>query len=133
MALVELQQLNESRICSMLGVPPFLVGLPSGGDSMTYSNVTQIFDFHWRSGLKPKASAVMGTLSNWLLPRGTRVELNRDAYIEPEPLQRAQTAQILNSIVDPATGQPALSVAEIRAAERLDNSTPVPVSDGVLR
>jgi hypothetical protein len=75
----------------------------------------------------------MGALSNWLLPRGTRVELNRDAYIEPEPLQRAQTAQILNAIVDPATGQPALSVAEIRAAERLDNSTPVPVSDGVLR
>ena len=39
MALVELAQLNESRIAVLLGVPPFLVGLPSGGDSMTYSNV----------------------------------------------------------------------------------------------
>ena len=40
MALVDLSQLTESRIAVLLGVPPFLVGLPSGGDSMTYANVT---------------------------------------------------------------------------------------------
>jgi HK97 family phage portal protein len=51
MALVELSQITESRIAVMLGVPPFLVGLPSGGDSMTYSNVTALFDYHWRAGL----------------------------------------------------------------------------------
>ena len=39
MALVDLAQFNESRIAVLLGVPPFLIGLPSGGDSMTYSNV----------------------------------------------------------------------------------------------
>ena len=32
MALVELTQMNDSRIAVLLGVPPFLVGLPSGGD-----------------------------------------------------------------------------------------------------
>ena len=42
MALVELAQLNESRIAVLLGVPPFLMGLPSGGDSMTYSNVVVV-------------------------------------------------------------------------------------------
>jgi HK97 family phage portal protein len=124
MALVELLQFNEARIATLLGVPPFLVGLPSGGDSMTYSNSTALFDFHWRAGLKPKAGAMMAALSGWALPRGTTVELNRDAYVQPGPLERAQTAQILAGIVDPATGQQALSVDEIRAAERLDNSTP---------
>ena len=72
----------------LLGVPPFLVGLPSGGDSMTYSNVTALFDYHWRAGLRPKAQTVMAALSGWLLPRGTGVELNRDAYVQPEPARQ---------------------------------------------
>jgi HK97 family phage portal protein len=133
MALVELQQLNDARIAVLLGVPPFIVGLPQQGDPMTYSNVTSVFDFHWRAGLRPKAQMLMGALSQFALPRGVRVEVNRDAYIEPEPLQRAQTAQILAGIVDPVTGQQALTVQEIRAAERLDNSAPADVSQGVLR
>jgi hypothetical protein len=117
----------------MLGVPPHLVGLPSGGDSMTYANVSAIFDYHWRAGLRPKAQTVMSALSGFLLPRGTRVELNRDEYVQPGPYERAQTAQILNGIVDPATGQPALSVAEIRQAERLDETAPQDLTAGVLR
>jgi hypothetical protein len=120
MALTDLSKMTESRIAVLLGVPPFLVGLPSGGDPMTYANVTSIFDYHWRAGLRPQAQSVMSALSQWLLPRGTSVEVNRDAYIQPEPYQRAQTAEILNRIVDPVSGQPALSVQEIRAAERID-------------
>ena len=42
----------------------------------------------------------MAALSGWLVPRGTRVEVNRDAYVQPEPLVRAQTAQIYNAIRD---------------------------------
>jgi hypothetical protein len=60
------------------------------------------------------------------------VELNRDEYVQPGPYERAQTAQILNSIVD-SRGNPALSVDEIREAERLDNTTPVDMAEGVLR
>ena len=131
MALVELSNLTESRIAVLLGVPPFLVGLPSGGDPMTYSNVTSIFDYHWRAGLRPQAQSVMAALSGWLLPRGTRVEVNRDAYVQPEPYTRAQTAEILNRIVDPA-GNPVLSRDEIRQAERLDDSSP-DLKSGVLR
>ena len=33
MALLDLSRYNDSRIAVLLGVPPFLAGLPSGGDS----------------------------------------------------------------------------------------------------
>jgi HK97 family phage portal protein len=95
MALLELLQFNESRIAVLLRVPPFLAGLPSGGDSMTYSNVLSLFDYHWRAGLRPIAGMVMPALSNWLLPHGTDIEVNRDAYVQPDPLTRAQTWDIL--------------------------------------
>ena len=116
MALLELSQFTDAKIAVLLGVPPFLVGLPAGGDSMTYSNVTSLFDYHWRSGLRPTATTVMAGLSEWLLPRGTTVEVNKDAYVQPEPLIRAQTAQIYNAIG-------VMSAEEIRAAERLDDAT----------
>jgi phage portal protein BeeE len=83
MAMHELSQFNESRIATLLGVPPFLVGLPSGGDSMTYSNVSSLFDFHDRSYLRTAAMHITGALSFWALPRGQAVELNRDEYSRP--------------------------------------------------
>ena len=79
---------------------------------MTYQNVQAIFDYHWRAGLRPKAEQVMQGLSQWALPRGTTVELNRDAYVQPDPYTRAQTAEIL-------LRAGVVSVDEIRAAERL--------------
>lgn len=132
MALVELSQYNESRIAVLLGVPPFCVGLPSGGDSMTYSNVQQVFDYRWREALRGFAADVMAALSGWALPRGTSVELNRDEFIRPGPLERAQTDAILHGIVDD-TG-PAKTVAEIREAERYGKAAPSPtLTSGVLQ
>lgn len=88
--MAELEQFNESRIAVLLGVPPFLVGLPSGsGDSMTYSNVTSLFDFHDRSYLRTAATHVMSAISYWALPRGQAAELNRDEYSRPAFDQRA--------------------------------------------
>ena len=124
MALLELAQFNESRIAIMLGVPPFLVGLPSGGDSMTYSNVTSLFDFHDRSSLRPKASMAMAALSNWALPRGQAAELNRDEYTRPAFGERALAYKTLWE-----TG--AISPEEIRAMERLSGpmqTGPMPAS-----
>ena len=46
----------------------------------------------------------MAGLSGWLLPRGTTVEVNQDAYVQPEPKVRAETAQIYNAIRDETTG-----------------------------
>ena len=95
LALLELVQWNDSRIAVSLGVPPFLLGLPSGGDSMTYSNVSSLFDFHDRSSIRPKVTAVMSALSNWATPRGTAVELNRDEYSRPSLFERAQAYNLL--------------------------------------
>lgn len=120
MALVELQATNAAGIAVLLGVPPFLVGLPSGGDSLTYSNVSSLFDYHWRAGLRPKADAVCSGLSGWLLPRGTSVEVNRDEYVRPDPKTRAETWQILI-----AAG--IITNDEARTFERFGLGTPAPV------
>ena len=103
MALLDLSRYTDSRIATLLGVPPFLVGLPSGGDSMTFSNVTSLFDYHWRAGLRPKVAPVVHALSQWVLPRGTNVEVNRDEYVRPDPYTRAQTWDILirNQVLTP--------------------------------
>lgn len=112
MALVELAQFTESRIAVKLGVPPFLVGLPSGGDNMTYSNVSSLFDFHDRASLRTKAVPVMTALSNWALPRGTQIEMNRDEYTRPDPKTRSEYYKNLADIE-------AITAPEVRSMERL--------------
>jgi HK97 family phage portal protein len=117
MALLELSQWNESRIAIALGVPPFLVGLPSGGDSMTYSNVSSLFDFHDRSSLRPKAGAVMSAFSNWAVPRGRAIELNRDEYTRPDFAARADAeVKLVQANI--------LSGEEVRAMERFNGPGP---------
>ena len=126
MALVELHQFNESRIAVLLGVPPFLVGLPSGGDSMTYSNVTSLFDYHWRRGSGRRRPRSWPGSAEWLLPRGTTVEVNKDAYVQPEPLN--ESADRRRS----ASAMGAMSVEDVRAAERLDGKTDTGIAGPVL-
>lgn len=113
LALVELQQLTDSRIAILLGVPPFLVGLPSGGDSLTYSNVSQLFDFHERASLGPKVGAVTAAISRWALPRGIGFDLNRDAYTRPQAADRASYYKTLFEIK-------AITADEIRTMERMN-------------
>ena len=117
MAMLEISQFTESRIAILLGVPPFLVGLPSGGDSMTYSNVSALFDYHDRRYLKTTATHVMAALSAWSLPSTQRAELNRDEYSRPSFEQRAEAWVKLV-----AAG--IVSVDEVRAAERFTGEAP---------
>lgn len=116
-AMLELVQFTEGRIANLLGVPPFLVGLPSGGDSMTYSNVSNLFDFHDRSYLRTAAAHVMGALSYWSLPRGQNAELNRDEYSRPSFKDRADAWKKLAEAG-------AIDGEGIAAAERLRGNTP---------
>jgi len=125
MALTELSQYAESRITNLLGVPGFLMGLPSG-DPMTYSNASSLFDFHDRRKLKPDASRVMSALSGWALPRGQCVELNRDEYTRPPLLDRATAYEKLVPLG-------VLSAEEIRVMERFVDAGTAPApgySDG---
>lgn len=116
MAMLEISQFTEARIAVLLGVPPFLVALPSG-QSEVYSNVEQVFEFHDRSALRPFASTVMSALSGWALPRGTNVELNRDEYSRPSFDVRADAwVKLVTAGI--------VSIDEVRAAERLKGNTP---------
>lgn len=115
MALLELSQFNESRIAVLLGLPPFLAGLPagSGGDgSLTYQNVSQLFSFHDKASLQWKVVAVMSALSNWALPRGTTVECNRDEYSRPSMKERFESYKI-------AIEAGFMTGDEVRAMERM--------------
>jgi HK97 family phage portal protein len=119
MALLELREYDERRVASAFGVPPFLVGL-SMASGLTYSNAESLFFQHFTSCLRPLANLLCSAWSRWLLPRGQRIEMNPDRYVQPGLNGRVSAWQQLHSIVDPVTGQRAISVAEIRAAERLD-------------
>jgi HK97 family phage portal protein len=123
MAMLEIAQFTEARIAIMLGVPPFLAGLPSGGDSMTYSNVSSLFDFHDRASLRPKATHVMAALSQWALPSTQRAELNRDEYTRPAFNERADAwVKLVTAGI--------VSVDEARAAERLQGDAPTTALTG---
>jgi HK97 family phage portal protein len=118
MAMLEISEFNEARIAVLLGVPPFLVGLSSGTNSMTYSNVSQVFDFHDRASLKTKATHVMAALSDWALPSTQRAELNRDEYTRPSfEVRAAAWVQLVGAGI--------MSVDEVRMAERLSGPAPV--------
>jgi HK97 family phage portal protein len=121
MALMELSQYTEARIANMLGVPGFLLGLP-GGDSMTYSNATSLFDFHDRRFLKPTAVHLMTALSGWALPRGQAVELNRDEYSRPALKERSEAYEKLFAMG-------VLSAEEIRVMERFVDAGTEPGDD----
>jgi HK97 family phage portal protein len=127
MALLEIAQFTEARIAGLLGVPPFLAGLPAtgGGDgeSMTYSNVGQIFEYHDRLSLRTFASDVMAALSGWALPRGQAVELNRDEYSRPSFGDRAEAWV---KLVDAGI----VTVDEVRRAERLTGEASAAVLSG---
>lgn len=116
MVLIEIAQFTEARICVLLGTPPFIMGLPTG-DSMTYSNVSQVFDQHDRLSLRPMAAHVMGALSAWALPSTQRVELNTDEYSRPDFAARVDAyAKLVTAGI--------MSADEVRVAERLQGAAP---------
>lgn len=125
-ALGELQRYSEARIANLLGVPPALLGLPSGVDSLTYSTTVQLFDFHWRAHLRPKAQLITSALSNWLLPWGTTLELDREDYTRPAWLELTQGyGTLINNGV--------LSPQDVRTKEKWPGEAPtVDADNGTL-
>jgi phage portal protein BeeE len=128
MALLELSQFMESRIAVLLGVPPYLVGLPSGGDSLTYETTTALYDYHWRAGLRPFVRMVMEAISAWALPPSERLELNRDEYVRPGFAERVTAYQALHGLEDD-TGR-AITAQEIREGERLNGYEATAILNG---
>lgn len=110
MALLELRVFDEQRIAACYGVPPFLVGLDQPG-GMTYSNVTSLFDFHWRR-LRPVAKRLTNALSAWCLPPGEKVHLNAGDYVQPDLAARTPAYAAMAE-------HDALTLNEWRAIENL--------------
>ena len=126
MALLELREFDERRICAAFGVPGYLVNVAMA-DGLTYANASQLFGHHWTATLRPLAQMIAEVWSAWLLPAGSRMEFNPDRYVQPPPGERSQTYATLFGLVDPATGRRAMELDEIRAAERL--MPPPPAGD----
>lgn len=112
MALSELSQHTDARLATLLGVPAFLLSLPSGADSMTYTNVSQLFDQHWRITLRPMARFITRALSGWVLPAGNELEIDPESYIRADATARANYYTLMiNAGI--------MTTDEARAAERL--------------
>lgn len=129
MALLELREFDERRIAAALGVPAYLVNIEMTS-GLTYANASIIRDQHWAATLRTIANLLCSAWSRWLLPRGSRIEMNPDRYVQPGIEERSRTWATMFGIVDPVTGQRAMTIDEIRAAERLAPSGPTvaPVS-----
>ena len=109
--LVESRRFSAQQICTIFGVPSWIVGVGST-DSRTYSNVQDDNPAFVSWTLRPHLSRLEQSLST-LLPRGQEAKFNLDALLRADTLARysAHSAGLAGGW---------LSVAEIRALEDLD-------------
>jgi HK97 family phage portal protein len=118
-------QLNQARsyvateLARALGIPAYYVDSETGS-SMTYSNATNqrqsLLDF----SLIPVMTSIQERLSMPdFVPQSQEVKYDLSDYLRGSDLERANIYKTLNSIVDPQTGQPAITVDEIRQKEEL--------------
>ena len=110
MELLDSRRYNAEQMCTLFGVPPHLVGVPSQ-DSKTYSNVQQDSQFFVRFTLRPLAVKIEEALST-LLPRGQRAMFNFDAVL------RADT-QTRYDAYETALRAGFMTIDEVRAMEGL--------------
>ena len=87
---------------------------------MTYSNAVNqrqtLLDF----SLIPLMTSISERLSMPdFVPSSQEVKYDLSDYLRGSDLERANIYKTLNSIVDPVTGQPAMTVDEIRQEEEL--------------
>jgi hypothetical protein len=118
-------QLNQARsyvsteLARATGIPAYYVDAETGS-SMTYSNATTqrqtLLDF----SLIPLMTSVSERLSMPdFVPQSQEVKYDLSDYLRGSDLERANIYKTLNSIVDPVTGNPAITVDEIRQAEEM--------------
>jgi Phage-related protein len=116
--LLDLRMFDEQRIASCFGVPLWLVGLPVN-DGLTYSTVTDTFDYFWRATLRPIAYNIACAFSGWALPRGISLRFASEQITEPGIAERSN---IYNTMVSAGI----ITIAEARAMEHLP---PIPTED----
>lgn len=110
MEVLDGRRFNALQICTLFGVPPFLIGVPSA-DSKTYSNVQQDAAAFSRFSLRPLAVKIEQALAD-LLPRGQHVTFNMDALLRAATVERYTAHEI-------GLRAGFLTVEEVRAMEGL--------------
>jgi HK97 family phage portal protein len=106
-----------TEIARATGIPAYYIDAETGS-SMTYSNAVNqrqtLLDF----SLIPLMTSISERLSMPdFVPSSQEVKFDLSDYLRGSELERANIYKVLNSIIDPVTGQPALTVDEIRQAE----------------
>lgn len=108
-----------TEIARACGIPAYYIDAETGS-SMTYSNAVNqrqtLLDF----SLIPLMTSISERLSMPdFVPSSQEVKYDLSDYLRGSDLERANIYKTLNSIVDPVTGQPAMTVDEIRQEEEL--------------
>lgn len=127
MALLELREFDERRIAAAFGVPAYLLNIEQQG--LTYANASQLFAHHWAATLRVLADLLAAAWSPWLLPHGSRLEFNPDRYVQPPMAERVAAWSTMHAIQDPVSGARAITVEEIRAAERMEPPETEPTAE----
>lgn len=115
LSLDKLSDYYERRICSVLDVPPMVIGLGSGADHMTYSNLDVAQKELWHRCVLPFQRQHAETLRVQYLPLfgldNQRFRFSYD-YSDVEALQEDQNA--LMTTLENAAGGPVLTPNEAR-------------------
>lgn len=80
--LLDAQEFNARVIASAFNVPAFMLNLPLEG-GLTYQNPEILFDFWWRSELRPAAKRLSDAMSSQMLPRGSSVHFDARESLIP--------------------------------------------------
>jgi len=132
--LIEARQQSAVEIARLLNIPAQYVSAPMGAGNITYQNVEsmrrELIDVAcgpWIAGMEQRLSL------NDVTPRGQQLRFDIDAFTRSTSLDRWQSYQTAFNIYDPATGERALSISEIRDREQYTppggQATPAAPSD----
>jgi phage portal protein BeeE len=111
MALLEVLEYNARAICSVFGVQPWLVNVPTT-DGLTYSTAQAQMGALLSLCLDPVLAKLEGTLSYKFLPGDRSLRFNRDRFTINTATERMQAHAI-------AIGAGIYSADEARAMENL--------------
>lgn len=109
--LLDSRRFNAGAVCTIFGVPGFLVGVASG-DSKTYSNVQQDTQLFVSYTLRPWITRLEASLSQ-LLPRGQEAKFNLDGLLRSDTMARYQAHEV-------GLRAGFLTIDEVRELEDLD-------------
>ncbi len=127
MEFAQMRQFNREEICAVFGVPPPMVHDLTHG---TYANMEQAEQQFWGSTMQAHASAIQGTITEFLLPR-----FGSDLYAEfdfgdVEALQEDKLAERTQNLAEVNSG--IWTINEFRAKWEPDAPTVAWGSEGYM-